>query len=78
MSAWGSVCPGGCLPIGVSAQRGVCLGVGGVCLGVADVCLGECLPRGGDVPREGVCPTLPVDRKTLVITLPFRNCCCGM
>ena len=62
---------GGCLP----RRVGVCLGgllKEGVSREVSaqgDVCLGECLPGGCTLP--------PVDRQTLVKTLPFSNYCCG-
>ena len=57
----GGVCPRECLTTGVSAQRGVCLGVSvqgvsvqrGVCPG--GVCPGG-VCQGGVCPGEGVCP----------------------
>ena len=77
----GGVCPGGgylprgvCSGEGVSAQgRGCLLRGGGVYPG--GVCLGGVCPGGGGVCLRGCTP--PLDRWTLVKTLPFSNYCCG-
>ena len=64
----GGVCPGGCLPRGVSAQGGVCSG---------GVCSGGCLPGGvADTPLGSEVDT-PVDRMTDMcknITLSQLRC----